>query len=174
MNAGGRNTPPAPDAALPVITFTSAITFHWNGEKISITHPKDAHTDGDAFVFFKTANALHMGDIFFNGGFPFVDLASGGDLDGYIAAQEQALGMVDEDTKIIPGHGPLASKADLAKSVAMLKDVRSRIQALLDAGKSEDEIVAAAPLADLDPIWGQGFINGERMTRAAVQSLSKD
>ncbi|MEO1013718.1 MAG: MBL fold metallo-hydrolase [Pseudomonadota bacterium] len=175
----GRVTPPAPPDALPVITFAHSLTFHWNGGEVSVIHPgaqtdlPRAHTDGDAFVYFSNANVLHMGDLLFNGGFPFIDIASGGGLDGYIAAQELALRMIDAETKIIPGHGPLATRADLVRNLAMLREVRSRVKALIDAGRSEAEIVAAKPLADLNAEWGQGFIDAERMTQFAAQSLAK-
>jgi glyoxylase-like metal-dependent hydrolase (beta-lactamase superfamily II) len=172
VREGGHTTPPAPAGALPVITFSHSMSFYWNGHDIRVWHPEKAHTDGDAIIFFKDVNIVHMGDVFFNGGFPYVDLESGGDLDGYIATHEKVLGKIDGETKIIPGHGALATKADLQKTVEMLKDVRSRIQALIDEGRSEDEVVAAAPLADLDAAWGQGFINAERMTRTAYKSLA--
>jgi len=168
-----RNTPPAPAGALPVITFSHVVNFHWNNRDIHVVHPAPAHTDGDAFVFFRNANVLHMGDVFFNGGYPFIDLASGGDLDGYIAAQESALALINAETKIIPGHGALATHEDLKASIAMLKEVKSIIQDLIDSGKSEDDIVATDPLKSLNKKWGKGFINGERMTRTAVKSLSK-
>lgn len=171
--ADGSRTAPAPAGALPVITFSEAVTFHWNGQEIFVFHPEPAHTDGDAIVHFRTADVVHMGDVFFNGAYPYVDLESGGDLDGYIAAQEAVLGLIDGDTAIIPGHGPLANKADLARSVGMLKEVRRRISALVEQGLDEDGAVAAAPLADLDPEWGGGFINGERMTRIAWRALSR-
>ena len=105
------------DDHLPVITFDHAITFHWNGQAISVWHPNNAHTDGDAFIYFKGDDILHMGDIFFNGGYPFVDLNSGGDLDGYIAAQDSILAKITDQTRIIPGHGPLANKEDLQNTV---------------------------------------------------------
>ena len=163
---------PAQAVALPVITFSKTISFHWNGQHIKVWHPENAHTDGDAIITFKDANVVHMGDVFFNGGYPFIDLRSGGDLDGYIATHEAVLTKIDDETKIIPGHGPLADKADLQRTVNMLKDVRNRIQALIDDGKTADEAVAADPLADLNGDWGQGFINGERMVRTAYASLS--
>lgn len=171
LQSGKRTTPPAPEAALPVITFSEGISFYWNEQYIQVMHPSHAHTDGDAFVYFRTANVLHMGDVFFNGGYPFIDLASGGDLTGYITAQRAALDLINDETKIIPGHGAMATKSDLAASIAMLEEVKGRIQALLDAGKTDDEIVEADPLNDLSEKWGQGFINGERMTRTAIDSL---
>lgn len=167
-------TPPAPEAALPVITFDDEISFHWNGDEIRVRHPDPAHTDGDAIIYFKNANVVHMGDLFFNGGYPFIDLASGGDLDGSIAALETALAGVNDDVRIIPGHGPLASKADLESYVEMLRDVRLRIRKLVDRGLSEEAVVKADPLMDLNEKWGAGFINGEAMTRAAYRSLGKN
>ena len=166
-------TPPAAAGALPVITFAASATFYWNGQDIEIRHPDPAHTDGDAIVRFSPANVIHMGDTFFNGGFPYIDLESGGDLDGLIAAQEWALAVIDEETKVIPGHGGLSSKADLERYVAMLKDVRTRIQALIDSGLDEQAAIKADPLKDLSDEWGAGFINAEAMTRAAYRSLSK-
>lgn len=166
-------TAPAPDAALPIITFNDEISFYWNGEDIRIRHPRPAHTDGDAIVFFETANVVHMGDVYFNGGYPFIDILSGGDLEGSIAAQEAALSLMNGETRIIPGHGPLATKKDLEETLAVLKDVRNRIRKLMDRGLDEDAIVKADPLKDLNPKWGTGFINGEAMTRAAYRSLSK-
>lgn len=170
----GDVTPPAPEGALPVITFSHSMSFYWNDHDIRVWHPENAHTDGDAIIFFKDVNIVHMGDVFFNGGFPFIDLESGGDLDGYIATHEKVLAKIDGETKIIPGHGPLATKADLQKSADMLKDVRARIQEMIDEGMSEDDIVAADPLADLNPVWGQGFINGERMTRTVYHALTAE
>ena len=161
------------DEGLPVITFTESVTFHWNGHEILVHHVSNAHTDGDAVVFFRDANVIHMGDVFFNGAYPFIDLDGGGDLNGYIEAQEMVFDKTDDRTEIIPGHGPLATEADLEKSIEMLKEVRSRIQKAIDDGMSEDETVAADPLKDLSEQYGQGFINGERMTRIAYQSLSR-
>lgn len=172
--SGGRTTPPAPDAALPVLTFSHSMSFHWNGEHIKVWHPDNAHTDGDAIIYFKNASVVHMGDVFFNGSYPFIDVESGGDLNGYIATYERMLEKLDEETKIIPGHGPLASKADLKKSLDMLIDVRGRIQGLIDDGLDADAAVAADPLNDLNGEWGQGFINGERMVRLSHASLSAE
>lgn len=169
----GRATPPAPEAALPVVTFSDHVTFYWNGQEIAVSHLASAHTDGDAAVFFKTANILHTGDIFFNGRYPFIDLEGGGDLDGYIAAQETLAAMIDDKTQIIPGHGPLAKKADLLRSLDMLKQVRSRVQALIDKGLDEEGAVKAAPLADLDETWAWQFIDGETMTRTAYRALTR-
>jgi cyclase len=158
--------------ALPVITFSQTTTFYQNGHELYIFHPENAHTDGDAIVYFRDVNVVHMGDVFFSGRYPYIDIKSGGSLNGYINALEGAAAMVDADTKIIPGHGPLSTKADLDASLSILKDVRTRVQALIDGGLDEDAIVAADPLADLNEKWGWSFIDGERMARIAYQSLT--
>ena len=160
-----------PDA-LPVITFSESVTVRRNGHEVHIYHPENAHTDGDAVVFFRDVNVVHMGDILFSGMYPYIDIDGGGSLNGYISALEAADQMVDSDTKIIPGHGPLSSKTDIEASIEMLKRVRTRIQALIDDGLGEDEVVAANPLADFHDAWNWSFITTERMTRIAYQSLN--
>lgn len=171
--AGGQAIAASPPGALPIITFSDRATFYWNGQEIEVFHPSPAHTDGDAIIRFRAANVVHLGDILFNGNYPYIDLESGGDLDGYIAAQEAVFATIDDKTKLIPGHGPLATKSDLKRATDMLKTVRARVQALIDAGKTEDEAVAAEPLADLDAQWSWSFINSEWMTRAAYRSLAR-
>ena len=173
MKDGVAKADPAPDAALPIVTFKDEVTFYRNGRTIHVTHPEAAHTDGDAIVFIEDANVVHMGDTFFNGSYPFIDLDSGGGLDGYIAAQEGVLAVIDDQTRIIPGHGPLASKADLADTTAMLKDVRARIKGLIDRGLDEKTVVKADPLKDLNGRWGKGFIAGDEMTKTVYRSLTK-
>ena len=158
IEAFGSRTPPSPAAALPVITFTDAVTFHWNGETIRVHHVADAHTDGDAIIHFTDADVLHLGDTYFNGFYPFIDTSSGGTIDGMIAAADRALALADADTKIIPGHGPLSNRAELITYRNMLADVRDRVAALIDEGKTRDEVVAARPTADLDAEWGDGFL----------------
>ncbi|GAB4519115.1 MAG: MBL fold metallo-hydrolase [Parvularculaceae bacterium] len=164
-------TPPAPDAALPVITFSKDVTFHLNGHEIHAFHVAHAHTDGDAIIYFRDANVVHMGDVFFNGRFPFIDVESGGSIDGYIAAHEKVAGLIDDETRIIPGHGELATKADLLRATAALRDVQDRVAALIAAGRTEDEAVAEIDLSDYAD-WGGGFVNAERITRMVHRSLS--
>lgn len=158
--------------ALPVITFSETATFYRNGHEIYAFHAAHAHTDGDVIVFFRDANVIHMGDVLFSGHYPFIDVESGGSLDGYIAGLEAADAMIDDDTEVIPGHGPLSTKADVEASLAMLKEVRKRVQALIDEGLDEDAVVSAKPLSDLDEKWSWNFIDGEKFTRAAYQSLT--
>lgn len=159
--------------ALPVITFSEQITFHWNDHDIFIYHPDPAHTDGDSIVFFKDINVVHTGDVFFQGNYPFIDVASGGSLDGYIKAYNEMLEKIDDDTKIIPGHGRLSSKTDIVATRDMLVQVKEKIQKAIDKGLSEDETVKKNPLKKLSKTWGKGFIKNERMTRLAYQALTK-
>jgi cyclase len=166
-----RKTPPSPEGALPVVTFTDAVTFHWNGDEIRVYHVPPAHTDGDAVVHFVKANVVHAGDVFFNGGYPFVDVSSGGRIDGVIAAAERVLAGIDERTRIIPGHGPVGTKADLQAYHDVLKTLRDRIAKLKVEGKSRDEVIAAKPTADHDAKWGTGFMKGDVFTGLAYDSL---
>jgi cyclase len=146
-----------PRAALPVVTFTRDLTFHLNGDEIHVYHVSHAHTDGDAIVHFRTSDVLHMGDVFFNQRYPFIDTSSGGTIDGVIAAVDRGLGLAGETTKIIPGHGPLASKADLKAYRDMLATVSGRIKAGKQAGRSLEEVAAAKPTAEFDALWGKGL-----------------
>ncbi len=158
-----------PAGALPVITFTDAVTFHWNDETLHVTHVEKAHTDGDAVVFFEKANVVHMGDTFFNGRYPFIDVNSGGGVNGVIHGADHVLSMTNSSTRIIPGHGDLAGRNELRAYRDMLLTVRDRIQTMLNDGMSEDDVVAAAPTADLDGTWGT---NPERFVRGVYQSLA--
>ncbi len=161
-------------AGLPVITFADGMTFHVNDYEAHVAHVERAHTDGDAIIHFKNANVIHTGDLMFNGMFPFIDLDRGGTVDGYIAGAQKIYGIADDDTRIIAGHGPLATKADLGVFIEMLVDARARVQALVLAGKSEDQIVAENPLASYHDEWNWYFITTERMTRTLVRSLTTD
>jgi cyclase len=156
LGALGRRVPPSPAGALPVITYADTLTFHWNGEEVQVLHVEPAHTDGDSFVHFHKANVLHMGDVYFNGMYPFIDTNAGGSIDGMIKAVDRALGLVDEKTRIIPGHGPLSGVAELRAYREMLATARDRVQALVKQGKSRDEVIAAKPTKDLDEKWGRG------------------
>lgn len=158
----------APPDALPVVTFSDAVTFYWNGEEIRVFHVERAHTDGDAIIHFVNANVIHMGDTFFNGIFPFIDFASGGAIDGLIHAADRVLSMVNSNTQIIPGHGPLAKQDALLEYRNMLMTVRDGIRTMLNDGMSVDEIVAADPAAGFADSWTG---NAERMVRNAALSL---
>jgi glyoxylase-like metal-dependent hydrolase (beta-lactamase superfamily II) len=171
LGALGRKTPPSPEGALPVVTFTEAVTFHWNGDEIRVRHAAPAHTDGDSIVHFVKADVVHMGDLFFNGNYPYIDTGSGGRVDGFLAAADQVLAATGEKTRIIPGHGPLATRADLQSYRDMIKTLRDRIAKLAAEGKSRDEVIAAKPTADHDAKWGTGFMKGDAFTGFVYDSL---
>jgi glyoxylase-like metal-dependent hydrolase (beta-lactamase superfamily II) len=164
----------SPEGALPVVTFSETVTFHLNGDELYVYHVEHAHTDGDALIHFRKSNVLHMGDIYFAGGYPFIDVSSGGSIDGTIAAVDQVLAFVGDDTPIIPGHGPLSNKAELREYRAMLAGVRDAIAAEIAAGKSEDEAVAASPTAPWDEKWGSAWMNPEQFTRIVYGDLSRE
>ncbi len=164
---------PMPKAALPVITFSHAMSFHLNGEDARIFHVANAHTDGDAVIHYQNANVIHTGDTMFNGIFPYIDIDNGGSVDGYIAAQQKILSLSDNKTKIIPGHGPLAGKKQLQTAVDMLIDAKKLISGMITKGKTEEEVVKANPLAKYHDKWNWQFITTERMTRQVYKSLKK-
>jgi cyclase len=173
MQAFNQRIPPSPAAALPVVTFPTRTTFHLNGDVVQIVHVENAHTDGDSIVHFTNANVIHTGDTYMKDVYPFIDVSSMGSIDGFIAAADAVLSRADANTRIIPGHGAVATKADLQRFHDMLVSVRGRIQALIDRGMTEDEVVAAKPTAEFDNPWGQGFMNPENFTRFAYQSLTR-
>lgn len=159
-----------PKASLPVLTFSDQMTLHINGDSAKITHIKNAHTDGDAIIHFEKSNVIHTGDIMFNGRFPFIDANNGGTLAGVIAGLQQVASLADENTQIIPGHGPLANKSDVEKTIALLKDCRELVAKLIEAGKSDAEILEANPLAKYqDYSWN--FITTEKMTNQVIANL---
>jgi cyclase len=173
MAAFNQRVEPAPIAARPVVTFPTSTTFHLNGNVVEVVHVENAHTDGDSIVHFRNANVIHTGDTYMKDIYPFIDVGSGGSIDGFIASSEAVLARSDANTKIIPGHGALANKADMQRFHDMLVKVRGNIKTLLDQRKSEDEVVAAKPTAEFDAAWGQGFMNPENFTRFAYQSLRR-
>jgi glyoxylase-like metal-dependent hydrolase (beta-lactamase superfamily II) len=166
-----RKVPASPEEALPVVTFTDQVTFHWNGHTVRVQHLGPAHTDGDSFVHFEEADVIHTGDTFFHGFYPFMDASSGGRLDGMIAAAERILGVADEDTRIVPGHGPLATPSDLRAYRDMLAGVRDALAPMIEAGKTDDEIVAAKPTAPWDAKWGGGFLKPDAWVRIVLAAM---
>jgi len=158
---------------LPEVTFSEDITFYDGDETIMAFHVHNAHTDGDAMVYFMNNNVLHMGDTYFSGRYPYMDLKSGGSVDGYIAAHRKALLVINEDTKIIPGHGRPSTKKELEAYVAMLDDIRSNIQAAIDANASLEDVKGNSSLTEAyDEIHGNGFISPERFRETLYLSLS--
>lgn len=166
-----QNTGPG---ALPVITFSEEMTFHVNGIEAYVFHVPTAHTDGDAAILFREANVIASGDLLFRGMFPFIDLDSGGNVAGYKSAMQKLIDMSNDETRIISGHGPVASRADVKRDLAMLVDAEARVRALIDQGVSGDEILAANPLAVYHDDYNWSFITTERMTQTLIRSLTTD
>ena len=158
---------------LPVITFNDKLSVHINGERVLVFHTDNAHTDGDAMLYFTESNVLHAGDNYFHKRYPYIDVTSGGSIDGYIKAVKRALMVIDENTKIIPGHGDLSNKAEYASFLEMLIKLRANVQAEIDKGKSENDIVNNTAITkqydELSYSWS--FINSEKIRRAIYKSL---
>jgi glyoxylase-like metal-dependent hydrolase (beta-lactamase superfamily II) len=162
---------PSPAAALPQQTFQQTHMIMMNGESVSLVHFPPAHTDSDMYIHFEKGNVLQTGDVFFNGMFPYIDDETGGSVSGMIAGATKLLAVADDNTKIVPGHGPLGNKGDLMKYRDMLTTARERLQKLKSSGKSVEEVVAAKPLDDLDPIWGKGLFNSDAFIQIAYPAL---
>jgi cyclase len=170
IEAFNLRTKPSPKAALPVVTFVGAVTFHLNGDEIRAIHLPNAHTDGDAIVHFLRDDVIHMGDIYFNGMYPFIDTSSGGSVDGVIAAFDKVLAIATDNTKIIPGHGPLSNKAELKAHREMLADIAGKVREMVRAGRKVEDIVAANVTAPYEARYGKGFIKAPKL----VEILARD
>lgn len=168
-----KKIPAYPPAALPVITFTEDLKFHLNNEETHVFHVQNAHTDGDAIIYFKNANVIHTGDIYFAGIYPFIDTSAHGSVDGMIRAANTILTLINDDTKVIPGHGPLSNKAELVKYVGMLTTLRERVNNYIAAGKTLAEIEKIGPSKEFDPEWGDGFLSPADFIRILYEDLSR-
>jgi glyoxylase-like metal-dependent hydrolase (beta-lactamase superfamily II) len=166
-----QRVPASPPGALPVVTFTQAVTFHLNGDELQAFHVPHAHTDGDVIIRFRRANVIHMGDTFMTGVYPFIDLSSGGNVNGVIAAADAALALADDSTRIIPGHGRLATTADLRAFRDMLLAVRKEVQAAVSAGRTLEDVTAAGLTRPWDDTWGRGFIRPNAFVESVYRSL---
>jgi glyoxylase-like metal-dependent hydrolase (beta-lactamase superfamily II) len=168
----GVKTPPAPEGALPSKTYTGAFKIRLDGRVADLEHIANAHTDGDTYVWFKTANVLSTGDTFTNGRYPNIDFANGGNIKGMLAATDAYLKLTNAKTRIVPGHGPLADKLALIEYRTMLVTARDRMAKLVKDGKSEDDVVAAKPFADLDAKWAPTELAGKNFIRVVYHSLA--
>ena len=166
-----RKLPAAPPAALPVVTFTTPTTLHLNGEEIRLVPVPPAHTDTDVIAHFQKADLIHAGDLYFNGGYPFIDYSSAGRLDGLVDAIRKVAAMAGPKTRIIPGHGPLATPEDLQGYLTFLETMLERFSKLKAEGKTVDEVVAAAPAKDFDEKLGKGFMKPEQFVRITYTGL---
>jgi glyoxylase-like metal-dependent hydrolase (beta-lactamase superfamily II) len=170
----GRQVPPSPAAALPVITYADVLTFYWNGDEVQVSHVDPAHSDGDSFIYFRKANVLHVGDVYFNGMYPFIDVSAGGSIDGMVKAVERGLALANEKTKIIPGHGLLSNVKELREYRDMLATVRDRVRPMVKEGKSRDEVIAAKPTEDLDEKWGGGGFAPDMWVGIVYDGMKKE
>lgn len=174
-NVKNRLKEKSPKAAIPVITYNDKLSVQMNGETVLVIHVDNAHTDGDSLLYFTESNVLHTGDTYFNGRYPYIDLKSGGSIDGYINAVKTGLMLVDENTKIIPGHGALSNKAEYETFLKMLETLKTGVLSEIKKGKSEDEVAANASITktydELD--YGCCFISSEKIRRTFYQSLKK-
>tara|TARA_R110001632_G_scaffold154429_3_gene272608 strand:+ start:1191 stop:2075 length:885 start_codon:yes stop_codon:yes gene_type:complete len=170
---GGRTTPASPKVALPVITFDKDISFHINGDDILATHVHSSHTDGDALIYFANNNVLHTGDSFFQTGFPYIDLSSGGSILGYIEGIQKMILISDDETKIIPGHGNLSTKADLKVYLKMLTTLKDRVIAEIKKGKTLEEVTKNADITKgyESSSW---WITEEKIRGTIYKSLSNE
>ena len=168
------NSPASPPNALPLVTFTRDVTFHLGGEEISVVHVDAAHTDGDSFIHFRKANILHLGDCFLNKSFPVIDYSTGGTYTGTIAAADTALAMADANTRIVPGHGAVASPSELRTWRDMLATILERVKLTVAAGKSLDEIKAARPTREWDESFPQSFVTSDHVVEEAYRSIQSN
>ena len=169
------SSPATPKEALPVISFNDKLQLHINGEDVLVFHAENAHTDGDALLYFTQSNVLHTGDTFFSELYPYIDLDSGGSINGYIEAVKKALILIDDDTKIIPGHGKLSNKVKYQFFLSMLEDLKTKVLAEIESGKTEEDVAANTAITktydDLGYSWA--FINSERIRRTLYKSLKQ-
>jgi len=173
MKMFNRKVPPSPEPALPVITFGDSLSFHLDGEDIDVWHVEPAHTDGDSLVYFHKDNVLHMGDTFTSGGYPFIDLSSGGTVEGFVRAADRALAVAQPTTRIIPGHGAVTDRAKLKQFRDMIVTIRDRVKKLIAEGKTLEQVQAAKPTAEFDTAWGGAFIKPAQLVETVFQDLTK-
>jgi cyclase len=172
MLDGGKDSPPAPATALPVITFADKLELHLNGEHLRAVHLANGHTDTDVAIFFTKANVVHLGDDFFNGVFPFIDSDSGGTVTGLIAALDKLIPQIPAGARIIPGHGPVGDVASLKAFVTMLRDTSSIVSAGIKAKKTADQLKKAKVLAKYDS-WSKGFFSADAFIDLLYKDLSR-
>jgi cyclase len=164
--------PAVAKGAWPVVTFNDSLTIHLNGEDVRAVHFPNAHTDGDSVIWFTQSNVVHMGDNFFNGMWPFIDVMNGGSVRGMIRTAEKVASMIPADTKVIPGHGPLGDRDSLRKFAEALKAAADAVQAGIAAGKTAEQLKTEdvlAPWAD----WGKGFMKADRFVDILHRDLSR-
>ncbi len=161
-------------ATLPTLTYDKSITFYLGEETIEVRHIPFVHTSGDSLVIFKKADVIQTGDMYFQGFYPFIDVQFGGSIDNMIRFYDELYAMAGPDTKIIPGHGPIANRDDVRVYQGMLKTVRNRVAIAIAKGTSVADLKAAKPLADLDPEWGDNLITADWLLDMVYADLVKN
>lgn len=167
-----RTAEAAAPGALPTITFTDSLTFHFGGQDIVAFHVPHAHTDGDGVLHFPGANVVHTGDVVFYGLYPYIDTSAGGSVDGMIAGVEQILGLCDAETRIIPGHGPLLNREQLREYLTMLREARASVAEAMSGGRDLAEVLAEQPCAAWDEALGQAWLTSDQFVESIYASLS--
>ena len=166
-----REVPAAPEVAWPIVTFSDEITYYFNDEEILVRHAPPAHTDGDAAIYFRNANVIHMGDAFVRYGYPFVDISSGGSVAGMIENLDMIIAMINDETVVIPGHGELSTRSDMITFRDILKDILEGVQAGINQGHTLEQIQTSEIGSKYDDQWGGGFITGKDFMTFTYQSL---
>jgi cyclase len=164
-------TPPRDSAAWPVVTFPNSMSIHLNGEDIELIHLGPAHTDGDVAIWFKKANVFHLGDMFVTYGYPYIDYEGGGSISGFVSNLDKLLALMNDKTRVIPGHGPLCSKTDVQKFRDTLADIRDQILVALRKGKQASEVSGLEIATKYDAAWGKGFMKGKDFVFQAAENL---
>ena len=167
-----RKTPPSPAGALPIVTFSDNLSLHLNGDELRSVYVTHAHTDGDVFIHFRKANVIHTGDLMFAGMYPFVDLDSGGSVEGVIAGVDKMLALADERTRIIPGHGRLTDRAGLVSYRKLLADTSAQMREHVKSGKSLEQLLVEKPFAEFDATYAWDFITAERYIRILYRDVT--
>jgi glyoxylase-like metal-dependent hydrolase (beta-lactamase superfamily II) len=171
LNADNNITPPRPEDAWPAISFSDKLNLYLNQEDIELLHVAPAHTDGDVVVHFKKANVYHMGDLFVTYGYPYIDYSNGGSINGFISSLDAFLSMMDDNTKVIPGHGELCTKADVKKFRDRLAEFRDEVAAALKKGKKLEDIASLPVASKYDAEWGGSFLKGKDFVLQIAENL---
>ena len=172
IEAVGMQVPAAPPAALPIVTFDDSVTLYLNGDRLEVIHVIDAHTDGDAVLWWQAANVVHTGDVYLSNSYPFVDLSSGGTLAGLMTAIEAVLARANDATIVIPGHGPISNRRELSEYRDMLVTIGRRIRESVEQGRSLEEVIGSHPTAEFDERYGQGFMTPARFVGVLYRDLA--
>jgi glyoxylase-like metal-dependent hydrolase (beta-lactamase superfamily II) len=167
-----RTTPPRDKSALPIVTFSDKLNFHLNDEEIELIHLDRGHTDGDVAVYFKKANVIHTGDAFVRYGYPFIDASSGGTIEGFVSSLDKLLAIINDQTKVIPGHGELATKADVKILRDQIADIRDQVAKAMKKGKKIEDISALGITDKYDEKLGKGFLKGKDFVSIIAESLT--